>query len=71
MGWSIVPWGFRKLLLWVQARYRWVCKPSPRPCPANKSAAQSFGMPVAELHFLSGKKLIAKPTAPVRFLLFV
>ena len=24
MGWSIVPWGFRKLLLWIQARYRWV-----------------------------------------------
>eukprot|EP00904_Undaria_pinnatifida_P003682 jgi/Undpi1/13314/HiC_scaffold_8.g02975.m1 len=21
MGWSIVPWGFRKLLLWIQARY--------------------------------------------------
>lgn len=22
MGWSIVPWGFRKLLLWIQNRYR-------------------------------------------------
>lgn len=22
MGWPIVPWGFRKLLLWIQARYR-------------------------------------------------
>lgn len=27
MGWSIVPWGFRKLLLWIQARYRWVGLP--------------------------------------------
>lgn len=23
MDWAIVPWGFRKLILWVQARYRW------------------------------------------------
>lgn len=22
MGWPVVPWGFRKLLLWIQARYR-------------------------------------------------
>lgn len=22
MGWAIVPWGFRKLLLWIQKRYR-------------------------------------------------
>lgn len=22
MGWAIVPWGFCKLLLWIQARYR-------------------------------------------------
>lgn len=27
MGWSIVPWGFRKLLLWIQARYRWAGLP--------------------------------------------
>lgn len=26
MGWPIVPWGFRKMLLWIQARYRYAWK---------------------------------------------
>lgn len=30
MGWSIVPWGLRKLLLWIQARYRWIHLSSPQ-----------------------------------------